>query len=90
MKQRKNSDANEREAVNSQKNLVTIDQVISSTTEAMRELSEALNGTYCEHDRRFEKYDEALTAFNDALFALEALRDFERETIALCTEKPQQ
>lgn len=85
-----NSTANEREVTNSRKNIVTIEQTISRATETMRELNEALNGTYSESDRRFEKYDEALTAFNDALFALEALRDFERETIALCTEKPQQ
>lgn len=85
MKQRKNNDANEREVMNSQQNFMAIDHVISSTTEAMRELNEALNGTYSEHDRRFEKYDEALTALNDALFALETLKAYEEETITLCT-----
>ena len=87
MEKRKNHAANEQEVINSRKNLGVIDQAISSTTTTMRKLNDALNGYYGEHDRRFEKYDEALMALNDALCALETLKAYEEETIALCTEK---
>ena len=75
--------ANRREVINSRKNLVVIEQAINDTTSTMCKLDKALNGHYNRYDRRFEKYDEALTAMNDVLCALEKLRDYEKETIAL-------
>lgn len=85
-KERRNSDANKREVMNSQQNLVAINKAIKSATTTMRELNNALNGIYEEYDRRYDKYDEAVMALNGALLALETLRRYELETIELCTE----
>ena len=80
------NNANEREIKNSKQNLVYIDEAIKSASDMMRELCDRLTERYEDGDRRAEMCETAVLAFDGAILALETLRRYEDETIALCTE----
>lgn len=80
------NNANEREIKNSKQNIVIIDEAIKRASDIIRELSDRLTDRYEGSDRRAEKCEASVLAFDSAILALETLRRYEEETIALCTE----